>query len=110
MAGVVLLFGAVPGGFVPEEDQGYVLATFQLPDAASLQRTDAVMGEVEAVVAGIDAVQNSTALAGFTEDEGRKYFGRQPALPPALVRSYLAPWPPAEAKRRFLARCAALGA
>ena len=35
------LFGTVPGGFVPEEDQGYFLINVQLPDAASLERTDA---------------------------------------------------------------------
>ena len=44
-----------PGGFVPEEDQGYLLATFMLPDAASLQRTNEVMTDVEAIVAEIDA-------------------------------------------------------
>ena len=38
IVGLVLLFRAVPGGFVPEEDQGYVLAALQLPDAASLER------------------------------------------------------------------------
>ena len=39
------LFGAVPGGFVPEEDQGYFLVNIQLPDAASLQRTDEVTAQ-----------------------------------------------------------------
>jgi hydrophobe/amphiphile efflux-1 (HAE1) family protein len=62
----VLLFGIVPGGFMPEEDQGYVLAAFMLPDAASLQRTDEVMGEVEAIVGEIDAVQNATTVAGYS--------------------------------------------
>ena len=33
---LLLLFRAVPGGFVPEEDQGYIMAAVQLPDAASL--------------------------------------------------------------------------
>ncbi len=66
IAGTVALFAIVPGGFVPEEDQGYVMATFLLPDGASLQRTDAVMRDVERVVGQIDAVQNSTAIAGFS--------------------------------------------
>jgi len=65
-AGLVVLFRVVPGGFVPEEDQGYLLATFILPDSASLQRTDVVMKEVEQVVASVDAVQNSTAIAGYS--------------------------------------------
>ena len=37
------LFGLVPGGFVPEEDEGYFLVNVQLPDAASLERTDEVV-------------------------------------------------------------------
>ena len=66
VAGIVALFAIVPGGFVPEEDQGYVMATFLLPDGASLQRTDIVMRDVERVVGQIDAVQNSTAIAGYS--------------------------------------------
>ena len=61
-----LLFRAVPGGFVPEEDQAYLLGTFILPDGASLQRTKEVMAEVEAIIAEVDAVQNSSTVAGFS--------------------------------------------
>ena len=35
-----VLGGALPGGFIPQEDQGYLFVALQLPDAASLQRTD----------------------------------------------------------------------
>jgi HAE1 family hydrophobic/amphiphilic exporter-1 len=66
VAGLIVLFGVLPGGFVPEEDQGYILATVLLPDAASLQRTDDVMRDVEAIVARYDAVQNATAIAGYS--------------------------------------------
>ncbi|MCP5060469.1 MAG: multidrug efflux RND transporter permease subunit [bacterium] len=66
VVGTVVLFGAVPAGFVPEEDQGYVLAAFMLPDAASLQRTAEVMTDVEAIIDGIDAVKNNTTVAGFS--------------------------------------------
>ena len=38
------LFGMVPGGFVPEEDQGYFLVNVQLPDASSLERTQVPEG------------------------------------------------------------------
>ncbi len=62
----VILFKAVPGGFVPEEDQAYLLGAFILPDAASLQRTKSVMGEVENIIAEFDAVQNSSTVAGFS--------------------------------------------
>ncbi|MBW2415846.1 MAG: efflux RND transporter permease subunit, partial [Deltaproteobacteria bacterium] len=66
IVGIVLLFAIVPAGFVPEEDQGYLLATFMLPDAASLQRTDEVMREVETVIAEFDAIENSTTIAGYS--------------------------------------------
>lgn len=57
----------------------------------------------------IAAHLEATALAGFTEAEARRYFGR-PALPPASVtKPYLDPWPPAEAKQRFLRRFSQLG-
>ncbi|MBT8048495.1 MAG: efflux RND transporter permease subunit, partial [Gammaproteobacteria bacterium] len=60
------LFGVVPGGFVPEEDQGYFLVNVQLPDAASLERTDAVTRKVEAMLVGADGVDSVTAVAGYS--------------------------------------------
>jgi HAE1 family hydrophobic/amphiphilic exporter-1 len=66
VVGLLAGFRLVPAGFVPEEDQGYVLAAFMLPDAASLQRTDEVMKQVEAIVGSIDAVKNSTAISGYS--------------------------------------------
>ena len=44
---IVVLVRHIPGGFVPEEDQGYIMVNAQLPDAASLERTDAVMKKAE---------------------------------------------------------------
>ncbi len=64
-AALLLLFKLVPGGFVPEEDQGYILANIQLPDGASLQRTDEIMRKVEQIIAEIDAVENATAVGGY---------------------------------------------
>ena len=43
---IVGLFRIVPGGFVPDEDQGYVFAAVELPAAASLRRTEAVMNRL----------------------------------------------------------------
>jgi len=63
---LVLLFRAVPAGFVPEEDQGYMLAALQLPDAASLQRTPDVMAEVEEILAEFEAIESYTAISGFS--------------------------------------------
>ncbi len=60
------LFSAVPGGFVPEEDQGYFLINVQLPDAASLQRTDAVTARIESLLEDIDGIESVTTVAGFS--------------------------------------------
>jgi HAE1 family hydrophobic/amphiphilic exporter-1 len=64
VVGLIVLFRFVPAGFVPEEDQGYLLAQFLLPDGASLQRTDEVMRAVEEIVSEVSAVENFTAIAG----------------------------------------------
>ena len=50
------LFRAVPAGFLPDEDQGYFITSFQLPDGASIQRTDAVAREVERILLGTQVV------------------------------------------------------
>ncbi len=63
---LVLLFQVVPGGFVPEEDQGYVLGALVMPDAASLQRTEEVMLKVERVIADFEAVENVVTISGFS--------------------------------------------
>ncbi|MGI9430608.1 MAG: efflux RND transporter permease subunit, partial [Myxococcota bacterium] len=66
IAALLLLFRIVPGGFVPEEDQGYLLAGFMIPDAASLQRSTELMEQVEGMILEIDAVENVTAAAGYS--------------------------------------------
>ena len=60
------LFGMVPGGFVPEEDQGYFLVNVQLPDAASLERTDVITAQIENILNNTEGVDSVTAVAGFS--------------------------------------------
>jgi len=60
------LFGLVPGGFVPEEDQGYFLVNVQLPDAASLERTDRVTRKVEELLINTPGVESVTAVGGYS--------------------------------------------
>ncbi|HWB98862.1 MAG TPA: efflux RND transporter permease subunit, partial [Bryobacteraceae bacterium] len=55
----------LPSGFLPEEDQGYVLLSVQLPNAASLQRTDAVCRKIEQVIRQLPAVETYTNVVGF---------------------------------------------
>jgi HAE1 family hydrophobic/amphiphilic exporter-1 len=66
-----LLGRQVPGGFLPDEDQGFMMVNVQLPDAASLQRTDEVAKEVEKVLAstpGVAPTTPSSATACLTQD------------------------------------------
>src|SRR6186713_1954495 len=60
------LVGRIPGGFVPEEDQGYILVNAQLPDSASLERTDAVMRKAEAILEKNEAVSGYNTISGFS--------------------------------------------
>jgi HAE1 family hydrophobic/amphiphilic exporter-1 len=64
--GIVLLFRILPAGFVPEEDQAYIMAGVIMPDGASLQRTDAVMSQVESILQKYDAIENASVIAGYS--------------------------------------------
>ncbi|WP_300013723.1 efflux RND transporter permease subunit [uncultured Roseobacter sp.] len=56
----------VPTGFIPEADQGYAIVVVQLPDGASLERTDAVMKQATEVALSTPGVTNAVAFAGFS--------------------------------------------
>src|SRR5436189_237172 len=61
------LFGShLPSGFLPEEDQGYVFLALQLPDAASLERTDQVCRKIEDFLSKTPGVQYTTSVIGFS--------------------------------------------
>ncbi|MHC4166477.1 MAG: efflux RND transporter permease subunit [Planctomycetota bacterium] len=66
VVGLGLLAEMVPGAFMPEEDMGYLFVNMQLPDAASLQRTDAVAGKVEEILGKYDGVEFVTTVAGYS--------------------------------------------
>jgi len=63
---IVMLVQRIPTGFVPEEDQGYLLVNALLPDAASLERTDAVMRKAEAILEKNDAVEGFNTITGYS--------------------------------------------
>src|SRR5262245_24668112 len=63
---IVVLVRNIPGGFVPEEDQGYLLVNTLLPDAASLERTDAVMKKAEAILSKNHAVEGYNSITGYS--------------------------------------------
>lgn len=60
------LFKAVPSAFVPPEDQGFLFVDVQLPDAASLERTDAVLEKVTDMVLEDPAVTDFITVSGFS--------------------------------------------
>ena len=63
---ILVLVRNIPGGFVPEEDQGFILVNAQLPDAASLERTDAAMKKVEAILAKNEAIEGFNTISGYS--------------------------------------------
>ncbi|HEY2152185.1 MAG TPA: efflux RND transporter permease subunit, partial [Vicinamibacterales bacterium] len=63
---IVVLVRQIPGGFVPEEDQGYIMVNAQLPDAASLERTDAVMKKAEAILEKNEAIEGFNTISGYS--------------------------------------------
>lgn len=65
LAGIWMLSRVVPGGFIPDEDKGYLFVAVELPEGASLQRTDEMLKQVEAVVGNTHGVRSVIALAGM---------------------------------------------
>ena len=59
-----------PTGFLPTEDQGYVIIAVQLPDAASLERTRAVIDRMNKVFSETEGVQHWFVLGGFSLLDG----------------------------------------
>jgi HAE1 family hydrophobic/amphiphilic exporter-1 len=66
VGGILLLNGGIPGGFVPEEDEGYFMVNVQLPDAASLERSDEVAKKVEAILGKHEEIEFSTMVLGYS--------------------------------------------
>ena len=108
----------VPTGFLPIEDQGYVLVSVQLPDGAALARTQAALDQVSTIarkdpsvaqvisIAGVSVLDNNATLANAgvayvvlkdwsERDDLRTVFARlAPALDPVDARVIALPPPP----------------
>jgi HAE1 family hydrophobic/amphiphilic exporter-1 len=61
---------SLPAGFLPVEDQGYVITLIQLPDAASLERTEKVISRIEAILKDTKGVYTWFAIGGFSFIDG----------------------------------------
>lgn len=62
-----LLGMRLPGGFLPDEDQGYFLMNVNLPAASSLQRTDEVCSKIEDILSERDDLEFITSIPGFSQ-------------------------------------------
>ena len=62
----VFMFKVVPPGFVPAQDKGYLIGFAQLPDAASLDRTDEVIRKMSSIAKEIPGVESSIAFPGLS--------------------------------------------
>jgi HAE1 family hydrophobic/amphiphilic exporter-1 len=61
------IFGSlVPGGFIPEEDMGYFFVNVQLPNAASIQRSDVITKQVEEILMEFEEVEFVTTATGYS--------------------------------------------
>jgi multidrug efflux pump len=59
-------FRAVPAGFIPEQDKGYLVVNAQLPDGASLERSDAVISKMTALALDTDGVGHTISVPGYS--------------------------------------------
>jgi hydrophobe/amphiphile efflux-1 (HAE1) family protein len=64
-AATLLVFRAVPTGFMPDEDQGYFVVSLQLPDGAALERTERVSDRVERLLLATPGIRDTVAIGGF---------------------------------------------
>ena len=64
--GIWLLGKVVPGGFIPDEDKGYLFVAVELPEGASLQRSDEMLKQVETIVGNTKGVRSALAISGMS--------------------------------------------
>jgi multidrug efflux pump len=69
--GIYYMFKTIPTSFVPNEDQGYVLAQVLLPDSSSLERTIEATTEIDKFFANNPAVVNRTIINGYSLIDGQ---------------------------------------
>ena len=58
-------FKTVPVGFIPQQDQGYLIVALQLPDASSIDRTDAVLNRMSEIAMKTPGVEATFAVTGL---------------------------------------------
>ncbi|MCL6264555.1 multidrug efflux RND transporter permease subunit [Craterilacuibacter sp. RT1T] len=71
LLGLWQLFRMVPSSFVPQEDQGYMMAALIMPEAASLQRSIKAGDEVDRIIRSNPEIQFNTMIDGFSLLDGQ---------------------------------------
>jgi multidrug efflux pump len=68
---------SAPTGFIPTQDQGYLLVNVQLPDSASVQRTEAIMTRIEHIARAVPGVTHTVSVSGqsFLQGTNGSNFG-----------------------------------
>ena len=61
-----VLFSKAPTGFVPQQDQGRLIVSIQLPDSSSLQRTQEVVRQVALIAKGIKGIDHTVGISGLS--------------------------------------------
>lgn len=61
-----LLGNIIPGGFIPEEDQGTIYANINSPVGATLERTETISDSIEQIASRMEAVYSVSSLAGYS--------------------------------------------
>ena len=104
LLGTGLMFQTVPAGFIPVQDKMYLIAVAQLPPGSSLERTDALLHQVDDLAMDIAGITHSVSFPGLnpfqqtnTANNGVTFF----ALSPAKERSLSAPEINAELNQRL---------
>ncbi|MGN6292672.1 MAG: efflux RND transporter permease subunit [Chitinophagaceae bacterium] len=64
-AATVLLMKKTPTGFIPTEDQGFIIYSLNLPPGSSLDRTEKVMHKLDSILTTVEAVERRGAVAGL---------------------------------------------
>jgi multidrug efflux pump len=59
-------FRTVPGGFIPQQDQGYLVVNLELPEGASLERSEKMMAEVAKICRETEGVSHTVEISGYS--------------------------------------------
>jgi multidrug efflux pump len=70
LVGIVLMFRALPGSFVPDEDQGAIIVIVEAPDTASQEYVGAIATRVEGILAAEPTVRDVATVNGFSLMDG----------------------------------------